>query len=197
GADPLPILVLLVTRQDDRVMNALEGIMRIELRGLMPEEQVRLVEMRLGVREGVRQVCADLLPRVGGNPFFLLEMVDALLERGTLEIKEVPGESGESHHVLARSARAGEGGFQGLPQTLEQLLGDRVRELPAEEHAIVDWLAIAGGPLVAADLIKLMRDQGEEALVRLCARGLCDRKGESVDFRHPLTRDVAYLALEP
>jgi serine/threonine protein kinase/tetratricopeptide (TPR) repeat protein len=193
--DPLPILILLVSRAEDRSAALLEGIVRIELQGLAAEEQVRLVEMRLGVREGVRQVCADLLPRVGGNPFFLLEMVDALLERGTLEIKEVL-EGGEAHHVLART-RGGEGGFQGLPQTLEQLLGDRVRELPAEEHAIVDWLAIAGGPLVAADLIKLMRDQGEEALIRLCARGLCDRKGESVDFRHPLTRDVAYLALEP
>ena len=28
--------------------------------------------------------------------------------------------------------------------------------------------------------------------MRLCARGLCDRKGDLLDFRHPLTRDVAY-----
>ena len=56
--------------------------MRIELRGLSTEEQIRLVEMRLGVTEGVRQVCADLLPRVGGNPFFLLEMVDAIASQG-------------------------------------------------------------------------------------------------------------------
>ena len=33
--------------------------------------------------------------------------------------------------------------------------------------------------------------------MRLCARGLCDRKGELVDFRHPLTRDVAYVELHP
>ena len=50
---------------------------------------MRLVETRLGVRDGARQICADLLPRVGGNPFFLLEMIDALLERGALEIREV------------------------------------------------------------------------------------------------------------
>ncbi len=30
----------------------------------------------------------------------------------------------------------------------------------------------------------------------MCARGLCDRKGELVDFRHPITREVAYAALE-
>jgi serine/threonine protein kinase/predicted ATPase len=216
GAEPLPILVLLVTRHDDRVRNALEGVMRIELRGLMPDEQVRLVETRLGVRDGARQVCADLLPKVGGNPFFLLEMIDALLERGVLEIREdgVPGavalppggatsirprpvESDRARgSVLARTDRA-DTGFGALPSTLEQLLGDRIRELPAEEHAVVDWLAIAGGPLMPRDLAKLASRSDDEAVIRLCARGLCDRKGELVDFRHPLTRDVAYAALEP
>ncbi len=196
GAEPLPILVLLVTRHDDRVLNALEGVMRVELRGLTPDEQVRLVETRLGVREGARQVCADLLPKVGGNPFFLLEMVDALLERGAIEIRETETESGDHVSVLVRTER-GDAGFGALPSTLEQLLGDRIRELPAEEHAVVDWLAIAGGPLSLADVMKLASQGNDEAVVRLCARGLCDRKGELVDFRHPLTRDVAYSALDP
>ncbi|HEX4449160.1 MAG TPA: tetratricopeptide repeat protein, partial [Polyangiaceae bacterium] len=205
GAEPLPILVLLVTRHDDRVLNVLEGVMRAELRGLMPDEQVRLVETRLGVREGARPVCADLLPKVGGNPFFLLEMIDALLERGALEIREVEREAGERISILSRTER-GDAGFGALPSTLEQLLGDRVRELPVEEHAVVDWLAIAGGPLPLVDLVNLgganlrgvpAGGADDEAIVRLCARGLCDRKGELVDFRHPLTRDVAYAALEP
>jgi len=191
--DPLPILVLLVTRPDDRVSSVIDGVMRIELHGLGTEEQVRLVEARLGVREGVRQVCADLVPRVAGNPFFLLEMVDALLEQGALEIREVEGGEG---HVLVRGERA-ESGFQGLPSTLEQLLGDRLRELPQEEHAIVDWLAIAGGPLGMADLAALSDREDDEAIVRLCARGLCDRKGDLVDFRHPLARDVAYIEISP
>src|SRR5262249_13158797 len=112
--------------------------------------------------------------------------------QGALEIKE--GEGGE--HTLVRGARA-EAGFQGLPSTLEQLLGDRLRELPTEEHEIVDWLAIAGGPLAVTDLSALSHRPDDEAIVRLCARGLCDRKGDVVDFRHPLTRDVAYLEISP
>ncbi len=87
--------------------------------------------------------------------------------------------------------------MKGLPSTLEQLLADRIQELPQEEHTIVDWLAIAGGPLFAIDLVKLTASKDDEAVMRLCARGVCDRKGEHVDFRHPLTRDVAYQALEP
>src|SRR6185369_10283410 len=80
--DARPILVLLVTRPDDRVAPFLEGMVRIELRGLTADEQMRLVEARLGVRQGVAAVCRELVPRVAGNPFFLLEMIDALLERG-------------------------------------------------------------------------------------------------------------------
>jgi eukaryotic-like serine/threonine-protein kinase len=194
--DPLPIFVLLVTRPDDRVLQMLTGVMRTELRELGPEEQVRLVESRLGVRDGARQVCADVLPKVGGNPFFLLEVIDALLERGALEIRDVENEAGEHIAVLARTERA-EAGFGALPSTLEQLLGDRIRELPATEHAVVDWLAIAGGPLTLADVLQLTGAVEDEAIVRLCARGLCDRKGEHVDFRHPLTRDVAYVELHP
>jgi serine/threonine protein kinase/tetratricopeptide (TPR) repeat protein len=196
SADPLPIFVLLVTRPDDRVMQMLTGVMRTELRELGAEEQVRLVETRLGVRDGVRQVCADVLPKVGGNPFFLLEVIDALLERGALEIRDVENEGGEHTSVLARTAQA-EAGFGALPSTLEQLLGDRIRELPATEHAVVDWLAIAGGPLSLSDVVQLTGMPDDEAVVRLCARGLCDRKGEHVDFRHPLTRDVAYVELHP
>jgi serine/threonine protein kinase/tetratricopeptide (TPR) repeat protein len=195
SSDPLPIFVLLVSRPEERVVHVTEGLMRVELRGLTPDEQVRLVETRLGVRDGARQVCADLLPKVGGNPFFLLEMVDALLERGALEIRETEGPGDERVAVLVRTARE-DAGFGALPSTLEQLLGDRIRELPAPEHMVVDWLAIAGGPLAVGDLLRLAGGGSDEATVRLCARGVCDRKGELVDFRHPLTREVVYAALD-
>ena len=189
-AGPVPLLLLLVTRQDDRVTPFVEGLVQIELRGLSPEEQMRLVEARLGVREGVAAVCGELVPKVAGNPFFLLEMIDALLERGTLEIVERP----DGRHELIRHDR---GDAASLPSTLEQLIGDRLRELPAAERDIVSWLAVAGGPLGEADLLHLARLESDEALTRLCARGLVDRKSGAVDFRHPLVRDVAYLALDP
>ncbi len=192
--DPLPTLFVLVARPDDRLAVLLEGVVRIELAGLTADEQVRLVEARVGARDGVRQVLGDLMPRVGGNPFFLLEMVDALLERGALELREVPGDDGETRPVLAYAKTAGRESVQ-LPSTLEQLLSDRLRELPTEEHIVVDWLAIAGGPLAVTDLEKLAPKIHEDAVVRLCARGLCDRKIDQVDFRHPLTRDVAYASM--
>jgi len=188
-----PVLMLLVTRPDERVEAYLEGMMRSELRGLAADEQVRLVQARLGVRRGVLDVCRELVPRVGGNPYFLLEMIDALLERGALEIVEsAEDEDGE----LVRDEARFEEQADLLPSTVEQLVGDRLNELPKEERDVVDWLAVAGGPLSGAELVTLARLASDEPLTRLCARGLCDRRGPSLDFRHPLARDVAYHELD-
>lgn len=189
--DPLPVLALLATRPEDRVLPHIEGLVRVDLKGLTPEQQIRLLQARLGVSDGVAQVCAELVPRAAGNPFFLLEMVDALLERGMLEIREVE----EGRPRLVQTERGEELGLT-LPSTLEQLIADRLNELPDEEHTVIEWLSVAGGPLSEDDLDALSGGATADAIARLCARGLCDLKTELVDVRHPLTRDVAYRALD-
>lgn len=191
---PLPILAILLSRPDERVARLTEGLVHVDLKELSTESQVRLLQARLGVHRGVAAVCADLLPRAAGNPFFLIEMVDALLERGVLEIVEHAG----GEHELVRRETQGEGDedpILDLPSTLEQLIAGRLNELPPEERAVLEWLAVAGGPLLESDLDALSGGTVDEALTRLCARGLCDYKGGRVNVRHPLTRDVAYLAL--
>ena len=190
---PVPVLALLLTRPDDRVEPYLEGLVRTELGGLDADDQVRLVQVRLGVHSGAASVCRELVPRVGGNPYFLLEMVDALLEKGALEIVDADDQSDAS---LVRNDERFDEHADALPSTIEQLVGTRLAELPSAEHDVVDWLAVAGGPLSDADLVALARLTDDEPITRLCARGLCDRRGTSVDFRHPLARDVAYQALD-
>jgi tetratricopeptide (TPR) repeat protein/tRNA A-37 threonylcarbamoyl transferase component Bud32 len=190
--EALPVLTLLVTRPDDRVAACIEGLMRNELGGLTHAQQARLLQARLGVREGVAEVCRELVPRVGGNPFFLLEMVDALLEKGAIEIiDEIDGDGRLLRHPERWDEQIDE-----LPSTIEQLVGDRLNELPSAEHDVLAWLAVAGGPLSESDILALTRLADDEAISRLCARGLCDKRGVSLDFRHPLARDVAYQALD-
>jgi eukaryotic-like serine/threonine-protein kinase len=190
--EPMPALVLLVTRPEERVLGRLGGLVRIELGGLAPDDQVRLVEARLGTDEGTAGVCAELAPRVAGNPFFLLEMVDALLERGALALREAGG----GRTALVSVDRPGEA-RAALPSTLEEIVGERLRELPPAEREAVDWLAVAGRPLGPVHIEALAGPEAAEAIVRLCARGLCDRRGEVVEFRHSISRDVAYAAFEP
>ena len=191
-AEPWPVLVLLVARPGERVSPYLDGLVHVELKELSVENQIRLLQTRLGASRGVEQVCADLIPRIGGNPFFLLEMVDALLERGVLELRET------GKNVLELAPTEGSVlGAQSLPSTLEQLVADRLEELPREEQAIVDWLAVAGGPLRLEVMRSLVGTQVDEAITRLCARGVCSDAGDAVDVRHPVTRDVAYSSLDP
>jgi serine/threonine protein kinase/tetratricopeptide (TPR) repeat protein len=191
SGEPLPVLALLTTRPDDRVTPYIDGLVRVELKGLSTENQIRLLQTRLGVAEGVAQACSDLVPRAAGNPFFLLEMVDTLLERGQLEIRERPDRKQE----LVTIERPGQPAIP-LPSTLEQLIADRLNELPLDEHGLVEWLAVAGGPLTYRELESFAGPTARDLMSRLTQRGLCDERGESVDVRHPLTRDVAYRTLE-
>ncbi|MBM4361171.1 MAG: protein kinase [Deltaproteobacteria bacterium] len=191
--DPVPVLVLLVTRADDRVLPLLDGIVRLELRGLSAESQFRLAEAHLGTSVGVLQVALDLVPRAAGNPFYLLEMLDALLERGVLELRD----RGEGLEPELVRVDAGSGDRDPLPSTLEQLIADRLNELPEAEYRVMIWLAVTGAPLGRADLANLAGADAEDGAARLCARGLCDDRGEELVVRNPLTRDVAYLGIEP
>lgn len=185
----LPVLMLLVTRPAERVTPYIEGLLRVELGGLTLESQARLLQVRLGVGPGVERVCADVFPRAAGNPYFLLEMVDALLERGVLEIHE----DSDGHQVLERIDVAGS--VVALPTTLEQLIADRLTELSDIEQSLLDWIAVAGGPLLVSDLKQLFGSETEAVLARLGARGITTMSEGAVDVQHPLTRDVAYRSI--
>lgn len=184
-----PVLWLLVTRPAERVNRPIEGLLRVELGGLTPENQARLLQVRLGVGPGVERVCADVLPRAAGNPYFLLEMVDALLERGVLEIQEGSGGTQKLERVDVA------GSVVALPSTLEQLIADRLTELSEPEEDLLDWIAVAGGPLRVTDLHQLFGDQTDSVLSRLGARGITEILDGQVDVKHPLTRDVAYRSI--
>ncbi len=190
SAEQLPVFLLLVSRPDEKLATLLDGIVRLELKGLNGDDQVRLLRTRLGASHGVEAVCTDLLPRVGGNPFFALEMVEALIERGALELRDRPDGTLE----LVRT-ESGASPAASLPSTLEQLIADRLNELPEDEQAIIEWLAISGGPLNQDTLDNLLDRDSTDTVARLCARGLCEMKGSAVDVRLPLTRDVAYLSI--
>jgi serine/threonine protein kinase/tetratricopeptide (TPR) repeat protein len=190
--DPWPVLYVLVSRSGERLVPFLEGLVKIELKELSIEQQVRLVSMRVGATQGVEEICAELSPRIGGNPFFLIEMVDALLERGSLELKESP-----NGVIRLLRTESKDGAKPKPPSTLEQLIGDRLDELPPEEQLVVEWLAVASGPFKVDDLREILGVDAEEAVTRLCARGLCDIRGEVVDVRHPVARDVAYASIDP
>jgi eukaryotic-like serine/threonine-protein kinase len=185
-----PLLIVLLSRHEERILPYVDGMVRVELGNLSHANQLHLVEAHVGVRRGVAEACADIFPRTGGNPFFLLEMVDALLERGALEVFQDP----VSGPMLVRHDNP-ENQQLALPSTLEQLIGDRINELAAPEKAVIEWLAVSGGPLPQIELPALLNATVAPNIPHLVARGLCVANHDYVDVKHPLTRDVTYAAL--
>jgi hypothetical protein len=191
---PLPILVLLVTRPDERVAAVLEGLVRIELQGLSPEEQVRLVEARLGVTRGRRRGVRGAAPARRRQPVLPARdgrrapraghPGDRRAARGRRRHELHPHERGDRREASRRRSSSSSAIASG--------------SCPARARR-----RRAGSPSRGA---RCQRPRHPRASPARRARrrspasaraGSCDRKGGTVDFRHPLTRDVAYLALDP
>src|SRR5690606_373878 len=87
------------------------------------------------------------------------------------------------------------GSVLALPSTLEQLIADRLTELTENEERMLDWIAVAGGPIQVTDLSQLFGDEAQTVLSRLSARGITEVGDGYADVKHPLTRDVAYRSI--
>ncbi|MEM1418977.1 MAG: AAA family ATPase, partial [Myxococcota bacterium] len=116
-----PCLIVLGTRPDPAVLAALRAVPRLELGPLPDAARTALLTRHLGAAPApeLRQA---LVRRGGGNPFFLLELADAMKERGAIEVEETPG---------GRIVRRRSGAPLQLPTTLEGVVAERLDELEA------------------------------------------------------------------
>ncbi len=117
-----PVLVLFSTRPEPRAEGVLASIPRIELGDLDDEARRELVRARLGNAQVPAEVEQAIVDRAGGNPFFLVEVVEALIERGVIAVET--GEDGE-RRVVRRPGVA-----MSLPTTLEGIIAARLGKLP-------------------------------------------------------------------
>src|SRR5262249_53933833 len=138
----------------------------------------------------LRPLAARLIERTGGNPFFLEECVQTLVETRALV-----GERGAYRPV--RSVADVE-----VPATVQAMLAARIDRLPPEEKHILQCAAVIGKdiPLLllgdvadqpdAALRSALARLQGAEFLYEI--RIFPDPE---YTFKHALTHEVAYGSL--
>ncbi|MCU0671945.1 MAG: protein kinase [Myxococcota bacterium] len=172
---------------DERLMPVFRSVPWIELKELAPEATRTLVRARFGA-----QVPEDVLHlvenRAGGNPFFVVELVDALLER---QVVRIEGKGPERRIVRKPGVPIA------LPTTLEGVVAARLDELGDRERQTLRWLAVAGSGLKVDDLTTLMGVDTTEALVTLEKRGLV-HVGEGGGFAFPnaVVRQVAYEATD-
>ena len=133
-----------------------------------------------GVRELVRE-------RAGGNPFFVEEIVQSLVEAGALE-----GTRGAYRLV-------GELGRLRVPPTIQALLAARIDRLPEHARRLLQMAAVIGKRFSEALLQRVAGAADEEFAAGLRTLRQRDLVYEHAlfpkliyAFKHPLTQEVAY-----
>src|SRR4029077_5428566 len=117
----------------------------------------------LGDDPSLAPLSAYLVERTGGNPFFVEEVVRALVEDGTLA-----GQPGPSR--LTRPLEQA-----GLPASVQAVLAARIDRLPAGHKPPLQRASVIGRTCAEAVLARVTGQKGEalaEALNVLCAAEL-------------------------
>jgi tetratricopeptide (TPR) repeat protein len=179
-----PMVAILCSRPGERLEPVIRGIPRIDLGELHEEDRRALIVARLGGAQVPPDLHQAIVYRAGGNPFFLLELVDALLDRGVISIEG----DGPERRVVRR-----QGATLALPTTLEDVIAARIAELPDRERLALRWLAVAGPGLRSSEIAQIAGQPFDDALAALETRGLVQRKaGGALAFSSAVVRHVAY-----
>ena len=164
--------------------------LEIRLEPLGPEATATLLQNLLGADPSVTSLRASIAERTAGNPFFVEEVVQSLVDTGALA-----GARGR-YRLVASPAGAS------VPPTVQALLAARIDRLPEREKAVLQTAAVMGREF-AAGLVECVAElPGDElapALHALVAAGLVYAQAlypdASYAFKHPLTQEVAYTSM--
>ncbi|MCE5275337.1 MAG: AAA family ATPase [Deltaproteobacteria bacterium] len=173
-----PCLLVLTGRTRTRLI--LPGT-HIHVQELPDDQAARMLEGMLHAGAVNARTAQSLYDATGGNPFYLEEMVNYLLEKGV---------------DLGRPPRGRI--WEGLPATLQGLIGSRIDSLGGQSRKILQEASIIGrsfsGKLLEA--VSSSPDAVTPCLEDLVKHGFINHSGESAyRFRHDLTREVAMRAL--
>ena len=142
----------------------------------------------------------QILDRAGGNPFYINEILESLVERGILS-PAATATAAQLRWVRRDEAIA-------VPTTVEAVVASRLDRLPDDERDVIRRAALLGRTFRVEDLAALTGVDPAPALVRLAARGLIaptsargrrlqDAARPPTRFRNLITKEVAYGGLAP
>jgi serine/threonine protein kinase/predicted ATPase len=181
------MLAVFTSRQDKRVIDLAQqsraDVIRIE--ELDEAARMALVMQRFAPDDGVRDLARHILSRTGGNPLFIHEMIDSLVDRGIL-VADSAGDPKSGLRWVKRDAPLP------MPASIESLLVTRIDQLPAAEKETLMCAAVLGRTFTPALIAELRGKVGIDAVVALIERGLLRREGPHVSFRNDLTMGAAY-----
>jgi len=160
---------------------------QIALAPLGPEEVGAILRDLVGSDPSSEPLIANIERTTAGNPFFVEELVHALVEAGSLE-----GTRGDYRVVKPIEDII-------LPPTVHSVLAARIDHLPERQKEVVQSAAVIGKKFSEAVLQRIVRiEQGDlrAALDALCEAGFLYESevypAARYAFQHPLTQEVAY-----
>jgi class 3 adenylate cyclase/tetratricopeptide (TPR) repeat protein len=160
---------------------------QLPLRPLGPEAIAELLASLLGTDPSLAALVERVRERTRGNPFFIEEVVQSLLEAGTLQ-------GARGSYCLARPVAE-----VAIPATVQAVLAARIDRLPEREKQVLQTAAVIGKefsePILQA-VVELPPSELAAALRALVAAEFLYEAAlfpqAEYAFRHPLTQEVAY-----
>ena len=157
---------------------------QVVLKALPAEDVERMALALLGPARNLAPVARRIAQRAGGNPFFVEEAVQALVEAGHLW-----GSTGNYAQTRAIDEWP-------IPQSVQALVAGRVDRLPPSQKTLLQTAAVLGRSFDSA-LLRVCLDSlsFEKDLAALCEAGFLHRPDAArSEFCHALTQEVAYHA---
>ncbi len=158
------------------------GALRLRLEPLRPQEAKLLVAALVGEDSALGPLHDLVLTKAEGNPFFMEELVQTLVEEGALE----------------RGALAA----VRVPASVQDVLAARIDRLAPPEKALLQTLAVLGrtaGIALAREVAPCTGEELEAGMVTLEHADFVYREetrtGTVYVFKHALTQDAAYGSL--
>ena len=185
-----PLLIVATARPEFLEANSGFGagadVSIISLRALSDTQAAQLIGDLLGSTDLPPALIQEIQHKADGNPFFLEEIVQRLIDEGALVA------TGDGKwHATERAASIQ------LPDTIYALLAARIDALPTDEKRLLQEAAVVGRVFwpgaLPADVARedVLRRAERRGLVSLRAASTIENESEYI-FRHVLIRDVAY-----
>ena len=197
-ADENPILFIVVMRPEQAspawamkeraAARCGDRFTEIQLHPLSEEESADLVERLLPVEDMPEAVRRMILQRTDGNPFFIEEVIRALMDSGALQ---------QDGHTLRWNPALGAAPIT-IPGNVQALLAARIDRLEKEARQTLQLASVIGRTFYrrVLDTISETGAALDEQLSELEALALIREAAHLPEleytFRHALTRDAAY-----
>ncbi len=166
-----------------------EGLVPIRLRPLEAQEIEAMILSLLGVEQVPKHIASLLMGRTEGNPFFLEELLNTLLEQQVLLV------------IDGRLEAAGEIDHSAVPATVQAVLRTQIERLSEDARSLLLAASVAGRMFTRALLERILPDLKHlDALLNgIRNTGLIQQTRILPEveyrFKHALVQDVAYESL--